>query len=47
MDELLTVERVSKRFQARRVLEEVSFSVRAGEILGLDWPERGGQDDAL
>lgn len=43
MPELLTVERVSKNFNARRVLDDVSFSVRAGEILGLIGPNGAGK----
>ncbi|HJR08719.1 MAG TPA: ABC transporter ATP-binding protein [Pyrinomonadaceae bacterium] len=43
MNELLTVEGVSKRFKARRVLEEISFSVRAGEVLGLIGPNGAGK----
>lgn len=43
MNNLLSVERVSKRFKNRRVLEEISFSVRAGEILGLIGPNGAGK----
>jgi ABC-2 type transport system ATP-binding protein len=41
--ELLTVERVNKSFNARRVLEDVSFSVREGEVLGLIGPNGAGK----
>lgn len=43
MNELLTVEGVSKRFKDRRVLEDISFSVRAGEVLGLIGPNGAGK----
>jgi ABC-2 type transport system ATP-binding protein len=43
MNELLTVEGVSKRFQDRSVLEDVSFSVREGEVLGLIGPNGAGK----
>lgn len=43
MDELLTVDGVSKRFKNRRVLEGVSFSARAGEVLGLIGPNGAGK----
>jgi ABC-type multidrug transport system ATPase subunit len=43
MSELLTVEGVSKSFKDRRVLEAISFSVRAGEVLGLIGPNGAGK----
>lgn len=43
MNELLTVEGLGKRFKARRVLEEINFSVRAGEVLGLIGPNGAGK----
>ena len=43
MNELLTVEDLTKKFGARRVLSEVSFSVRTGEVLGLIGPNGAGK----
>jgi ABC-2 type transport system ATP-binding protein len=43
VNELLTIEGVSKRFKTRRVLEDISFSVRAGEVLGLIGPNGAGK----
>src|ERR1700716_2104310 len=43
MNQLLTVEGITKNFKARRVLEEVSFSVRPGEVLGLIGPNGSGK----
>jgi ABC-2 type transport system ATP-binding protein len=43
VNKLLSVENISKRFKDRRVLEEISFSVRAGEILGLIGPNGAGK----
>lgn len=43
MAELLTVEGVTKRFQDRCVLNDVSFSVRRGEVLGLIGPNGAGK----
>ncbi|HEV7682316.1 MAG TPA: ABC transporter ATP-binding protein [Pyrinomonadaceae bacterium] len=43
MTALLTVEGVTKYFNKRRVLDDVSFSVRPGEILGLIGPNGSGK----
>ena len=43
MNQLLTVEGITKNFKARRVLAEVSFSVRHGEVLGLIGPNGAGK----
>ena len=43
VDELLTVKGLTKHFKARPVLEDVSFSVRAGEVLGLIGPNGSGK----
>jgi ABC-type multidrug transport system ATPase subunit len=43
VNELLTVEGLGKRFKDRRVLEDISFSVRPGEGLGLIWPNAAGK----
>ena len=40
---LLTVNSLSKRFGARAVLQNVSFSVRRGEVLGLIGPNGAGK----
>jgi ABC-type multidrug transport system ATPase subunit len=41
--ELLTVNGLSKKFGARAVLRDVSFSVRRGEVLGLIGPNGSGK----
>jgi len=41
--DLLTVNGLSKRFAARAVLRNVSFSVRQGEVLGLIGPNGAGK----
>jgi len=43
MSTLLTVEGVTKDFNKRRVLDNVSFSARPGEILGLIGPNGSGK----
>jgi ABC-type multidrug transport system ATPase subunit len=43
MNELLTVEGITKYFNSRPVLNDVSFSVRPGEVLGLIGPNGSGK----
>jgi ABC-2 type transport system ATP-binding protein len=43
MNELLTVEGITKYFNKRRVLDGASFSARAGEVLGLIGPNGSGK----
>jgi ABC-2 type transport system ATP-binding protein len=43
MSALLAVEGVTKYFNKRRVLDDVSFSVRPGEVLGLIGPNGSGK----
>lgn len=43
VNQLLTVDRISKRFKDRLVLQDVSFSVRPGEVLGLIGPNGSGK----
>lgn len=43
MTELLSVEGITKHFNRRPVLDDVSFSVRPGEVLGLIGPNGSGK----
>src|SRR5258705_11198801 len=43
MNELVRVEGLTKRFKNRRVLDDVTFSVRRGEVLGLIGPNGAGK----
>jgi ABC-2 type transport system ATP-binding protein len=43
MSALLTVENLTKKFGSRRVLSDVSFNVRGGEVLGLIGPNGAGK----
>jgi ABC-2 type transport system ATP-binding protein len=43
MTALLTVDGITKQFNKRRVLDDISFSVRSGEILGLIGPNGSGK----
>ena len=43
MTALLTVQGITKHFNKRRVLDDVGFSVRPGEVLGLIGPNGSGK----
>src|SRR5438034_5471193 len=43
VDQLVRVEGVTKHFRKRCVLEDVGFSVRSGEVLGLIGPNGAGK----
>ena len=44
---ILTVENVSKNFGGLSALTRFNLEVKAGEILGLDRPERLGEDHLI
>lgn len=43
MNQFLEIEGVTKRFGNRRALDDVSFSIRRGEVLGLIGPNGAGK----
>ena len=47
MDELCTVEGITKHFGHLRVLDDVSFSVQGSEVLGLIGPNGSGKNPLL
>jgi ABC-type multidrug transport system ATPase subunit len=47
MTALLTVDGITKSFSKRRVLDNVGFSVRGGEVLGLIGPNGAGKTTLL
>ena len=47
VSDFLTVSRLNKQFGARRVLKDVTFSVRRGEVLGLIGPNGAGKTTLL
>lgn len=47
MDEILTVENLSKRFKQTPVIKDLSFSVKRGEILCLLGPNGAGKSTTI
>lgn len=47
MHELLRLERVTKEFSRNRVVDDVSFEVRAGEIFGMLGPNGAGKSTTI
>jgi ABC-type multidrug transport system ATPase subunit len=47
VNDLLTIKSITKSFSKRRVLEDVNFSVRGGEVLGLIGPNGSGKTTLL
>jgi ABC-2 type transport system ATP-binding protein len=47
VSEAIVVDRLEKRYGARRALEAISFSVQGGEIVGLLGPNGAGKSTTL
>jgi ABC-2 type transport system ATP-binding protein len=47
LDTLLTVQGLTKRFGARRVLSDIGFTIYPGEVIGLIGPNGAGKTTVL